>query len=128
MAKKILIIDDDVDILVSLKYSLTREGFEVETASNKEDGLQLLRTISPDLLIQDIMMDTELEGYGIVHLLKKEPEFEHLPVIMLTGMADAIGVNFRSAIEDNKLLKNVEFMDKGEELNMLVEKIKSMLT
>ncbi len=73
------------------------------------------------------MMDTNLEGYNLLHLIKKEPEYKEMPIILLTGMVDQLGVNLYSAVEDEKMLPNVRFQDKPIDPLLLVELIEDML-
>ena len=126
--KRILIVDDDNDLLSSLKIILEDRDFDVHTASTKKEGFDLLKSEKPDLLIQDIMMDSDLEGYGILNTLKSDPEFRKLPVIMLTGIAEAMEVNFRSAIEDDpEMFPHVVFLDKPVEPDVLFTEINTFL-
>lgn len=125
--KRILIVDDDTDLLSSLQIILEDRNFEVQTASTKSEGLNLLKDTKPDLLIQDIMMDTDLEGFGILNAIKSDPGYRDLPIIMLTGIAKAMEVNFRSAIEDEEMFPNVVFIDKPVEPDVLLTEINSLL-
>jgi DNA-binding response OmpR family regulator len=88
---KILIVDDEQINLDFFQVMLSRLGFDIFTADNGEDGLDLIREIDPDLLILDIMMPG-INGWQIVELLKNDPEyapFKDLPVIMFTAMNEA---------------------------------------
>ena len=125
--KRILIIDDDADLLSSLRIMLEDQEYEVFTALTKKEGFDLLKNVRPDLLIQDIMMESDLEGFGILNSLKSNPEFRKLPIIMLTGIAEAMEVNFRSAIEDDELFPNVVFLDKPVEPDVLFTEINALL-
>ena len=101
--------------------------FEVLTVSNGKDGFAKLKSEKPDLLVLDVMMDSNLEGYNLLHNIKKEPEYKKLPIIILTGMVDQLGVNLRSGVEDEKLLPNVCFQDKPIDPLILVELVEDML-
>lgn len=125
--KKILIIDDDVDILKSLKVIIEDKGYVVYTASNKSDGLDLSDTKKPDAIVLDIMMEDDLEGYSMLRNFRKDNSKSNIPIIMYTGMAQQIGVNFRSAIEDQKSLPNVSFVDKREDVEVLIEELGKVL-
>ena len=127
MKKKILLVDDDIDLLSSLQIILEDGGFEVQTASTKKEGFDLLKNVKPDLLIQDIMMESDLEGFGILNTLKSDPDFRKLPIIMLTGIAEAMEVNFRSAIEDDEMFPHVIFLDKPVEPDVLFTEINTLL-
>ena len=124
---KLLIIDDDPDILLSLKTILEKENYTVYTAKSKAEGLSLLSQKSPDLIILDIMMETNLQGYYMLDELRSTDKSAQIPIIMYSGMIDAIGVNFRSAVEDENLHSNVAFVDKADDLDELLLKIKEFL-
>ncbi len=126
--KRILIIDDDTDLLSSLQIILEDRDFDVHTASTRIEGFELLKSVKPDLLIQDIMMESNLEGFGILNTLKSDPVFRQLPMIMLTGIAEAMEVNFRSAIEDEPdMFPKVVFLDKPVEPDVLFTEINTLL-
>jgi CheY-like chemotaxis protein len=127
MKNKILLIDDDEDIIVSLQAILTNYGFNVFTAPNGKIGLQKLMEEKPDLLVLDVMMDNDLEGYNLLHTIKKDPEFKKMPIILFTGMVDQLGVNLISGVEDDDMFPNVRFQDKPADPVVLVDMIKEML-
>ncbi len=72
-------------------------------------------------------MDYDLEGYGMLNDFRKEANMNDIPIIMYSGMAQQIGVNFRSAIEDEKMFPNVVFVDKREEVQELIARINELL-
>jgi DNA-binding NtrC family response regulator len=125
--KNILIIDDDQDVLDSLQIILESHDFNVNTASNKGDGLKLFSEHKPDLMILDIMMENELEGYSMLNDFRKDDSIIDIPIIMYSGMAQQIGVNFRSAVENEKMFPNVTFFDKQDDINELVNQVKKAL-
>jgi CheY-like chemotaxis protein len=127
MKNKILLIDDDVDIIASLKAILTKQGYDIITAPNGKIGYQKLTEEKPDFLILDVMMDNDLEGYNLLHTIKKNPEFRKMPIIMLTGMSNALGVNLMDGVEDEEMFPNVRFQDKPVDPDVLVGMIKEML-
>jgi CheY-like chemotaxis protein len=124
---KILIIDDDVDLLASTKVFLESKKYEVGTAINSKIGLGILKTFHPDLIILDIMMDTNLEGFNFLNELKSDDNFKEIPIIMSTGMAKSFGVNMRAAIEDIDSLPKTKFIDKSGDWVELLEAIKELL-
>lgn len=83
MKTKILLVDDEKDIVEFLEYNLVQEGFEVITAYN---GMEALKKLSekPDLVILDIMMP-QLNGYDVCKKIRSLPEFRQTPVIFLTA-------------------------------------------
>ncbi|MCW9095141.1 MAG: response regulator transcription factor [Ignavibacteriaceae bacterium] len=81
--KKILLVDDEEDILEFLKYNLERENFEVLVSTNGEDALKQLSQ-SPDLIVLDIMMPG-MDGFELYELIKKNKESQEIPIIFLTA-------------------------------------------
>ncbi len=84
MAKKILIVDDEQDILDLLTFNLQREGYETLTAAEGENALHLARTAFPDLIILDVMLPG-LDGWEVLRELRRDPDTRHLPVVFLTA-------------------------------------------
>ena len=83
MAKKVLIIDDSITQLSSLKIFFKRADFEVETAQDGVDGFLKVYSTTPDLIISDVLMP-HLGGFQLCRLLKSNPETKQIPIIMLT--------------------------------------------
>jgi CheY-like chemotaxis protein len=81
----ILIIDDDRDMVQSMKVILESRGYSVRSAGNGRDGLLRLEEAVPDLLVLDVMMTTVTEGFDLAYKLKRRPEFAGLPILMITG-------------------------------------------
>ena len=78
-------MDDEPYILRSLSYLLTREGYEVETASNGEEGLARLRQLRPPLVFLDIMMP-RMSGFQVCRKLKGDPETKDIQILMVTAL------------------------------------------
>lgn len=87
MKKKILIIEDNEDIREGTEEILGLAGYEVVTANNGKIGAEKAQQYLPDLIICDIMMP-ELDGYGVLYLLNKNPETAAIPFIFLTAKAE----------------------------------------
>jgi CheY-like chemotaxis protein len=80
-----LIIDDDVDLLMLLRRTLEfTAGWEVHAASSGVTGLDLARTIAPDVVLVDVMMP-EMDGYEVCRRLKADPATASLPIVLLTA-------------------------------------------
>jgi two-component system alkaline phosphatase synthesis response regulator PhoP len=89
MKKKILVVDDEKDIVDILKYNLERENdFEVQTAANGKEALEAAESI-PDLILLDIMMP-ELSGFEVCKQLKYNPKTSRIPIIFLTAKENEI--------------------------------------
>ena len=82
--KKILIVDDEQDIVESLKFVLESYDYTCYCAYNGEDGLKLARDIIPDLIILDVMMP-RINGYKISRLLKFDKKYKDIPILMVTA-------------------------------------------
>ncbi|MCA9735266.1 MAG: response regulator transcription factor [Deferribacteres bacterium] len=84
MAKKILIVDDEEDIVQLLQFNLQKEGYEIFSANDGLTALDLAQSQKPDLVLLDVMLP-ELDGYDIIRELRKNPATEHIAVIFLTA-------------------------------------------
>ncbi|MCR5266382.1 MAG: response regulator [Cyanobacteria bacterium RUI128] len=118
--KKVLIVDDEQDIVESLKFVLETEGYECFTAFNGEDGLKSAKELMPDLILLDIMMP-KINGYKISRLLKFDSKYKDIPIIMLTA---------RSQEEDKLIGEETganEYITKPFELDFVVGKVNEYL-
>ena len=86
---RILVVEDDADEANLIKMILEPEGYEVALASNGKEGLEKVESDSPDLIVLDVMMP-ELDGFAVCSQLKESPEYSHIPVILLTAVAQRI--------------------------------------
>ncbi len=86
----ILVVDDDPDIRDSLTIILKSHDYRVQTASNGKEAVKALSEQKPDLMILDIMMATDTEGFDLAYDLRENPEFKSLPIIMLTSFLDKV--------------------------------------
>jgi two-component system alkaline phosphatase synthesis response regulator PhoP len=88
MAKeKILVVDDEEDILELLRFNLSREGCQVFCASSGEEALRLVRSEIPDLIVLDLMLPG-IDGLEVTRRLKNDPNTKHLPIVMLTAKGE----------------------------------------
>lgn len=85
--KKILIADDEPDILEIIGYNLTREGYQVSTAKDGDDALVKARSAKPDLIILDIMMPKK-NGVEVCEILRSQPAYKETLIIFLTALND----------------------------------------
>jgi len=81
---KILIVDDEVHLVRSLSFVLSKEGYEVYSASNGEEALDKIRQLRPDLVFLDVMMPKK-DGYEVCTEIKNTPELKDIYVIILTA-------------------------------------------
>lgn len=85
--KKILIADDEPDILEIIRYNLQNEGYEVTAAKNGNDAIDLAKKVQPDLIILDIMMPGK-NGIEVCNILRLQPAFDNTLIIFLTALSD----------------------------------------
>jgi len=83
---KILIVDDDVDVINVLQTILENENYTVITANDKTEGLKKAKEEKPDLAILDVMMTTQYEGFEMAKELKENKMFSNMPIIMQTSI------------------------------------------
>ncbi len=83
---KILVVDDDMDVITVLEQMLGNEGYEVISAFNKEEGIELALNEKPDLAILDVMMTTHYEGFEMAREFVDNPELRNIPTIMETSI------------------------------------------
>lgn len=88
MAKKILVVDDEKDIVDLLKYNLTKEGYQVLTAYDGERAIELSKH-QPDLILLDVMLP-EVDGFEVIKTIRKHKLTENLPVIFLTAKGSEV--------------------------------------
>lgn len=84
--KKILIVDDDIDVLTVIKTILENEGHQIITAKDKNEAIEKAKAEKPDLAICDVMMTTHYEGFELAEVLTNDEEFKGMPVLMQTSI------------------------------------------
>ncbi len=84
MSRKILIADDEPNIVTALEFLLQRSGYEVVVAPNGEDALKLIGAHRPDLVLLDVMMPLR-SGYEVCSRIREHPDWQHIKVVMLTA-------------------------------------------
>jgi DNA-binding response OmpR family regulator len=89
MAQKLLVVDDEADIVELLSYNLQLDGFEVVSAANGMEALNKARQHLPELIILDLMLP-DMDGFSICEILRCQPSTADIPVIFLTAMAGEI--------------------------------------
>ena len=115
--KKILVIDDDVDITDSIKAILTANGFEAYTASDGKDGIAAIDRVKPDLVLCDMMMEQVDAGTKVAHEIRKKDK--KLPMYLLSSIGaataqnielDKIGFNgvFQKPVSPDHMVKTIK--------------------
>lgn len=91
---KILVVDDDVSIIESSTILLESKGYGVVAATNGAEGLKKARSEKPDLMLLDVMMAHDRDGFEVVQQLKQEAETRHIPIVLITGITKSKNLPF----------------------------------
>jgi DNA-binding response OmpR family regulator len=126
-SSSILIIDDDQDLTSALKTVLENSQYSVRVAGNPDEGMVKLNAEKPDLIILDVMMTTWQDGFEMARSLKKNDEFKAIPILMLTGVEDNTGLEFKSEAGDKEWLPVETFLDKPVDPATLLAEVKKLL-
>ena len=128
----ILVIDDDRDLVNSVRIILESRGYKVRSAYSGQEGYQQIEEQAPDLVILDVMMATDTEGFDLAYKLNRDPKYNRIPILMVTGfsqkMAEMGAESFQhilgeswpvtqlleKPIDPGELLAAVEALLKGE--------------
>lgn len=125
--QKILVVDDDVDLCDSLRVILEHTGYDVVTAGNRADGMEKVRRERPDLIILDVMMETWQDGFEMSRDLKNDPQWRTTPILMLTSIEEATGVEVKSSAGDPVWLPVDAFLEKPVSPAALLAEVKKLL-
>ena len=113
-AKKILIVDDEPDIVTYLGLLLKNSGYDVVSASDGQRGLELARAENPDLVCLDIMMPKKT-GVALYQEIKTDPKLKKLPCIIISAYESAYsfrGQAFRRMVQDRSIPEPLRFFEK----------------
>lgn len=133
MAKKILIVDDDRDLVMSLEQAIKMNNYDVVTAYSGTEGLKKILIEKPDLVILDVMMETDTAGFEAAYQIRsdqptsKYKEVKNVPIIILTAIAQTTNSRFSLNDQDNYLPKIDDFLTKPIKINDLLEKVKNII-
>ena len=126
MPKKVLIIDDDIDLVEAMRITLEGAGLSVIDAQDGQKGMDKIKKEKPDLIILDVIMGTQDEGFHIAYSLRNDPLTADLPIIMLTAIGQETGFAFNKE-KDGDFLPVNEFIEKPINPDKLIETVKSNL-
>lgn len=117
--KKLLLVDDEIDIMKVIKFRLIKSGYEVFTALNGQEGLQRAKEIVPDLMLVDLAMPV-MRGDELCRRIKDDPSTRHIPVIIVTASSMDLHESVKTARADDAVLKPFEPQE-------LIEKIRKFI-
>ena len=124
---KIVVIDDNPDFLFTMETFLTRNGFNVETASDGTAGFELIKKHQPDLVMLDVMMENTFSGFEVCRLIRNDPDLKKTPIIGISGMTEELGVQF-DMYEDREYFTPDAFFDKPVDKDALLAKINDFIS
>lgn len=132
--RKILIVQDDIETVEAVKLVLEKNGYDVATAPNAEDGMKQLWADVPDLVLLDVVMPAGTEGYHFVWTLRKDPDPERrdMLIIVLTAIHESSPLRLHSEPADSaygpyEYLPAQAFFDKPVDMPKLLAKIEQLL-
>ena len=120
MAKFVLIVDDEPNIILSLEFLMKKEGYEVRSVSNGEEAMQAIAEKAPDLVLLDVMMPRK-DGYEVCQELRASKSWKDIKIIMLTAKGRDVEREKGLALGAN------DYITKPFATRELVEKVKSLL-
>lgn len=126
MPKKIMIIDDDIDLVEAMRITLESDGYEVIDAQDGQKGLEILKKEMPSLLILDVMMGTLDEGFHIAYQIRNAVEIKDIPILMITAVGAQTGFEFDMQRDEDFLPVN-EFIEKPVNPQVLLDAVKRNL-
>ena len=127
---KILMIDDDPDVVLAVQIPLEAAGYEFHSANNSRQGLERVRELEPDLIILDVMMESATEGFqASLKLRDRAPESEYaayrdIPILMLTSVHTTTPLRFAP---DEDYLPVDAFVEKSTGPEEILAKVKELL-
>ncbi|MBN1493081.1 MAG: response regulator [Candidatus Omnitrophica bacterium] len=103
MGNKVLVIDDDVEIIDAVTTLLDAKGYQVISAENGKEGCAKANAESPDIILLDVMMTKKTEGFDTARALRDSASTKDIPVIMVTGIRKEMSLPFGFSPDDNFL-------------------------
>jgi two-component system, OmpR family, alkaline phosphatase synthesis response regulator PhoP len=125
MSKKILIVDDDPDLVEAVTMILESKNYDLAAAYGGIEGLQKAKAENPDLIVLDVMMPDK-DGYAVCRELKADPKFSKIPILLLTAVVSKIATT-RYTQQGGLETEADDYIDKPVEPDVLVKRIESLL-
>jgi len=126
MSFKILVVDDDIDVLETRKIVLEHNNYDVETATNITVAQEILENEKIDLILLDVMMEKDSDGFTFAQRVKANPKFKKIPIILATAVNQR--TKFKFDIEkDGAFLPVEKFMEKPIDPDDLIVTIRGLL-
>jgi CheY-like chemotaxis protein len=122
---KILIVDDDPDFVEATRIVLEKHQYETISASNGDEGMQVIRQEKPDLIILDVIMSSILDGLNVSQQLQEDPECKDIPIVMVTSIANT---DYAALFPTDEYVHISAFMTKPISPDQLLAQVKKQLS
>ena len=119
---KVLVVDDDPDMVEACRLILEGDGYEVSSALNREDGMKMVDTFAPDLLVLDVMMAQPDDGIAMAQELRRKGFTK--PIVMLTSIGKVTGMDYG---QQDSIVPVDAFLEKPTDAATLRDKVKELL-
>ena len=123
---KILIIDDDADFVEANRIVLEAEGYDVDFAYDGDEGLAKLQKIKPDILILDVMMKSNSEGFSLAQKMSNDPVLKTIPILMISSVQRKTGFHFDYRT-DTDYIPVDNFLEKPVSPEQLIAAVKALV-
>lgn len=121
MTKKIMVVDDEPDILFTVGQMLEVNGYEVIKAVDGKECLDKLNEVTPDLVLLDIMMP-EMSGWDVAAKIKEKPEWSNIPIVFLTAKGDTMSVGIGGLAAEDYITKPFDIEDLKNRVQKILNK------
>ena len=123
MRKKIMVVDDEPDILFTVGQVLETSGYEVIKAKDGKECIELLNQLSeiPDLVLLDIMMP-EISGWDVAAKIKENPRWKEIPIVFLTAKGDIMSIGMGNLTAEDYIVKPFDIKDLKERVDKILNK------
>jgi two-component system alkaline phosphatase synthesis response regulator PhoP len=123
--KRILVVDDEPDLVAMVKKNLEKQGFQVEVAYNGVEAMEKVKASPPDAIVLDVMMP-EKDGYEVCAELKHDEKYAAIPIVMLTAVADHVS-STRYSHSDGMSMEADDYLPKPASADEIVASVKRLL-
>ncbi|MBL7199086.1 MAG: response regulator [Anaerolineae bacterium] len=121
---KILVVDDDPDFVETMRIVLENAGYQVISAADGDESLQVIRAQKPDLIILDVIMSSLLDGLNVSQQLQDDPEHKDIPIVMVTSIANT---DYAALFPTDEYVHIDAFMTKPVLPEQLIAQVKRLL-
>jgi CheY-like chemotaxis protein len=127
--KKILIIDDDADLRDAMKTVLSAErgSYELREAGSRTQALESLKSFTPDLVLLDVMMESNNAGFELAREIKNNPKLKAAKILMITNVDKEMKMDFKKEAGDKDWLPVDDYIVKPVEPKMLLAKVRNLV-